>query len=450
MLLEAVIASECAFLLFWSTLLVASPPDQRAHVYLSWSMVWEGNAELSEFRPFTDPGFHEMPIGDKVYAPYLPGNALLFSPLALIAGAAGLEAPSHLVSGLLPRLLTSFAVAFALFATHLCVAVRAGRRVALYVTFALAFGTAAASVGSQVFYEHGTSMALLAAGIALSLHPSRSPLAGLPLGLAVLVRPTNLFAVAATVAALAHARPRSAVRTVLWMAPAAVFLLLFNWLTFGSPLRMSRPLPDLDLAGGGVLGLLMSPSRGMLVYSPFLVVALVALVAAWRWRADQTVWLLRYGSLAFVGTLLVFGTYAQWWGGTSFGDRYLSDLLPLYGIALGEAFARGWIQSAAARIAFAIALGVGVLIHLMGMGMSYLDWDGLHWAKTPPIDDTPWRLWSWAEPEWLFYLVRLVSAPPVPMLIASAALIGVTAVFMGLARAGAAPSTAASPHAIRR
>lgn len=433
-LLEALIAAECAFLLYWSSLVVVSYPDQRAHVYLSWSMVWDGNAELSEFRDFQDPGFHSMSIEDKLYAPYLPGNALLFAPLALVAGALDAEAPSFVVSGILAKLLASLAVGVALFAVHVRVAARAGRRVALYVTFALAFGTAAASVASQTFYEHGTSMALLAIGMALSFHPSRAPLAGLPLGLAVLVRPTNLFAVAAILAALAHARPSLAARSVLWMAPALAFLVTFNWLTFGSPLRMSRPLPEVDLASGGIVGLLASPSRGMLVYSPFLIVALVAFVAAWRWRPDQTVWLLRYGALAFLATLLVFGPYVEWWGGTSYGDRYLSDLLPFYGVALGEAFARGWMRAWAARVIFAVAVAIGMLMHLMGMSMSYLDWRGVSWGQTPPIDDTPWRLWSWSQPEWLFMLIRLVSEPPIPALLTGLVLIFVTGVYVQLAR----------------
>lgn len=448
-LLEALIAAELAFLLYWSNAQVVSPTDANAHVYSAWSMVWEGNAELGEFRHLRPPfEFRQHAIGDAVYAPYLPGNALLFAPLALVAGLLGLEASSLDVAGVQAKLLTSLAVAVAVAAMHLVVARRAGRRAALYVSCALAFGTFAASVASQVLYEHGTSLALLAVGLALAFDPRRAALAGLPLGLALVVRPTNIFPAAAIVASLAHARPSSAARAVLWMAPSLAFFATFNALTFGTPTLLGRPLPEIDPGSGGLIGLLVSPSRGLFVYSPFLAVAVVALIASWRWAADQTVWLLRYGSLAFLATLAVFGTYVEWWGGSQYGHRYLGDLLPVYGIALGEAFSRGWIRTWPSRVLFAAAIAWGVLLQLLGMSMSYLEWHGVHWGLTPMIDETSWRLWSWTDPEWLFFLRRLVNEPPIPAFLSTAALVLLLGAFAYLARratAGAPRPSEGSP-----
>ena len=99
----------------------------------------------------------------------------------------------------------------------------------------------------------------------------------------------------------------------------------------------------------GLAGLTVSPSRGMLVFSPVVVLAVAGALAAWRsdavarasGRSDGTdgLLLMRYASLAALGTLLTYSKFIAWWGGQGFGSRYLTDLMPFIGLLFGMGYA---------------------------------------------------------------------------------------------------------------
>ena len=73
-------------------------------------------------------------------------------------------------------------------------------------------------------------------------------------------------------------------------------------------------------------GVLVSPSRGLLVFSPFL---WIPIITANRWVSSaKAYW--RYGVFVLwpVLLLLVISTFHDWYGGCSYGPRYMSDVLP--------------------------------------------------------------------------------------------------------------------------
>ena len=77
---------------------------------------------------------------------------------------------------------------------------------------------------------------------------------------------------------------------------------------------------------GRLAGLLVSPSRGLFVYSP------VLLLGAPRAPGQHAPLgrdaFLRTVAVGVVGTIVMLGAYAVWWGGHSFGPRLLTDALP--------------------------------------------------------------------------------------------------------------------------
>src|SRR5439155_1219603 len=105
-----------------------------------------------------------------------------------------------------------------------------------------------------------------------------------PPGVAALIRPVEAF-----VAALGILRARRggyALRYVLWGFPAAAFLATYYVLAFGGP-RQSYAGLTWSLPPPGWLGLLVSPSRGLFVYSPFLVFGVAGFAMAWRARDES-------------------------------------------------------------------------------------------------------------------------------------------------------------------
>ena len=126
----------------------------------------------------------------------------------------------------------------------------------------------------------------------------------------------------------------------------------------GAPFRTEIWLQEFgtrDMFAGslpvGLAGLTVSPSRGLLIYSPIVLVAgygairhgdlsSIAIVRIStmddgrstmddRCRCDL---LLRYVSLAAIAVLLTYSKFIAWWGGHGYGPRYLTDAMPFVGL----------------------------------------------------------------------------------------------------------------------
>ena len=149
-------------------------------------------------------------------------------------------------------------------------------------------------------------------------------------------------------------RPRDLVRYIAWGLPALAFLGVYDAIVFGSPIAQSYPGVPWDLAAGGHLGLLLSPSRGLLVYSPFLVLALIWWARAWT-RRTETSALLRSTSIGALALWLVYGAYRDWWGGWVFGSRYLL-LQKSAGVSIPGSVVDPMIWAASSSVVFLLLL----------------------------------------------------------------------------------------------
>lgn len=151
--------------------------------------------------------------------------------------------------------------------------------------------------------------------------------------------------------------------------------------TFGAP-----------WAGGA--GLLLSPSRGLLVFSP---VVFLCLPGAWRalregWRGPL-LWCLA----AAVCQFALYSSYTVWWGGHSYGPRYALDVLPLL-IPLAATSMSTIARHPFTRVAAAAVLGWSVLLAATG-AFSY---PAERWNTDPAdVDLHHERLWSWADPQFV-------------------------------------------------
>jgi hypothetical protein len=241
---------------------------------------------------------------------------------------------------------------------------------------------------------------------------TRDVIGGAALALAVACRPLLVFFALGTWVALTlrrtTGRPIAGVATRVAAGALAVTLAVgvYNLQTFGSitggagqleSAAVHEAVHGVSAAWGGnpvvgLAGILVSPSRGVLIFMP---IALLALAGARRLtgrdhRADR--WELVYPTLAFV---LAWSTYTVWWGGHSFGPRYAADLaLPLAALA-GWAFpAMAWRTTGIRRTAVTVVLAWSIGVQALG-AFAYPAGD---WNGTPAdVDRAHDRLWDWHD-----------------------------------------------------
>ena len=196
--------------------------------------------------------------------------------------------------------------------------------------------------------------------------------------------------------------------------PAVAFLVVYNVIVFGSPVGAlyGEPIPWV-FPPPGLAGLLVSPSRGLFVYSPFLLLAIAGIWRAWRTPPDAATALVRETSVAAIASWVAYASVAWWWAGWSYGNRYLLDAVPLLTLAIAYAIDRGALATRFRRLLAGAAFAWSALLQFAGALYAYTYWNGYNWNATPSIDSTPERLWAWTDPQWWSVLRQLVTDPGV-------------------------------------
>jgi hypothetical protein len=272
------------------------------------------------------------------------------------------------VARVMEKLSASFLAALS--ASLLCLLLRRRTRasIALLLTLAYAFGTTTWMISSQALWQHGMAE-LLVIGALLFLTgrcmTPRTLTAGLLLGLIAGNRPPDIVLAAALgVYGLFWAGRRRGALLAAAAALPMVVVLLYNLAEAGNVgggygvIGKARFFHHPMLPGIG--GLLVSPTRGLLLFSPFL----LFLVLAWRHlpgsREERALTLAM--SVGIVVQILLYAK-TDWRGGLSWGPRYMTDLLPLLMWMLVPVVAalRG-----IGRAVFLLAVGVAVAIEAIG------------------------------------------------------------------------------------
>ena len=217
-----------------------------------------------------------------------------------------------------------------------------GAVTAVIGTFALFLGSIAFPYATALFAHAGT-IGLLAIALWGALGTARRDvIAGLAAGFAVASEYPAIFAGAAIGLYLASLDLKRMLRFGFATLPAAALILVNNYAISGSPFKLSygsNPLfPELTASTsygfnapdpGAMWSVLWGEYRGLLPWSPVMLMAIVGLVQ--MFRKDRAIAIMTISGCVLV--LLQVGAFYSWFGGNAFGPRYLAPALPLFGLA---------------------------------------------------------------------------------------------------------------------
>ena len=350
-------------------------------------------------------------------------SALAAGAVAWILSACGLlDLGTPLAPNLVAKVTASLLAALTVAAVFLYARRRLGVRQALFIALGFGLGTNMWAGVSQTLWQQETALAACIAAIVLidlpaSVVPSvwRLLIAGALLGITGWAR----FQLAATIVLLA------AVVVFRWrwragwcLVPLALFgclAMAINIAWFGHALGA---LPALELLHASVhdvtssvsttpwtaaAGLLVSPSRGLLIFSPVVAVAFAGIRAAFR---DGAKGLLPWCLGAVAAQFVLYSTYSVWWAGHTYGPRYTLDLLPALVPLATAGYAvvaqRRWTQAVTA-----VALAWSMLV----AGTGAFVYPAEAWNTSPiEVDRHHERLWDWRDSQ----IARALHTHPSP------------------------------------
>ena len=269
------------------------------------------------------------------------------------------------------------------------------------------FGTSLSSTGATALWSHnwgviGSLLVLLLLTVALrGRRRFALPLIALTLAIALITRPQLALLALLVIVALLVAWPRGGAVVAALLVGLLALLGMVNLALTGQvipgyylPQRLEGTDTWVALAGN-----LVSPARGLLVFTPFLIV--LPLLAFGRRRLQKPDWLLLGVAVAWpVLHWIAISRFPHWWGGWSFGPRLMMDVLP--GLFLATVIL--WpttlkpVTSKIAVALFAALAAVSVAIHT-GQGL-YNPYSRF-WYIEPSVDLQPDMLWDWGYPQFL-------------------------------------------------
>jgi len=297
---------------------------------------------------------------------------------------------------IMEKLCASLIAALSASLLYLVLRRRATPSIALLLTIAYAFGTTTWMISSQALWQHGMAQLLIVGALLVltgSCTAPRAIAAGLLVGLAAGNRPPDtILAIALGIYGLFWARRRWPLLAASAAMPM-LLVLLYNLVTTGNVAGgyglAGRPqFLQHDLLPG-LAGLLVSPTRGLLVFSPFF----VFLVLAWRYRpVDRDERRLTLAMAIGAALQILLYAKADWRAGLSWGPRYLTDLLPFFIWMLVPVVTalRGF-----ARLAFHLAAVASIAFEAMG-AFSYMSvYDAPIFAADHGGTNDMHAAWNW-------------------------------------------------------
>ena len=229
--------------------------------------------------------------------------------------------------------------------------------------------------------------------------PRRSGFAlllGLALFMAYLCRPSALAFGAGCMAVLL-----SMDRRAFWLASAVVGVCFLAFVAFSvheygtvvPPYYQLSRLSQTRTFATALLGNLISPSRGWLVFSPFVAVILIA--GAVVFRKNARLFCFAYGVTLI--HLLAVSRFPHWWGGHSFGPRLLTDAAPcvlLIGVLTVSSLSPAWrgVYGGALLLSGLLAIGIHT-------GQGLYNTATLKWNYYPNVDEHPEYVFDWRCPQ---------------------------------------------------
>lgn len=300
-----------------------------------------------------------------------------------------------------------------------------GRRAQVISSVGLAFGSVWWSAVSRGMSQHAAAAPFVVLMLVLLVRSRTSnrhlEWLGAVVALAFVMRPTMALAVAACSVWIFLRHRDVFTRYVLTGLSIGTPFLLVNLASYGDLLPgyyRTGPLFEGNVLSG-LTGILLSPSRGLLIASPVVVIAVFGFLQRFREKLLDDVDLVLV-AIVILNTFVV-ASWPNWWGGSTFGPRLLAESMPIVFFYVAEGVQRlslssehRGIRKVAVRFSVPLLLLWSIFVNLQGAAVrSTLCWN----ARPMFIDNSPDRLWDWSDPQFLRGVNDLKAGVPITKVI---------------------------------
>lgn len=400
---------------------VTTSTDSAWTFHVAASILREGNFNLDEYRQIIDLKLdYRMRVVDgHIYSYYPVATPLLVTPVVWIVNELyPLSHPTDFYRYLaehapdertarLEKLVASGIVALSAAVMFLIARTRLSIVGSTAIALSFSLATSMWSTASRALWQHGPSALFLALALYLTLSSrGRGPsllLSGVVLGFSYLIRPTNSLSVAFFGIYFLLNQRKQLWLYVVGLATVLLPYVIGNWLVYGNlfppySYQLFERLASPAMMGEALAGTLISPSRGLIIFTPLFLFACYGIYLAARKGLLSFRSIELYLASIVLMHWIVTSMFEDWGGAWSIGPRYFVDVIPFLSFFLIPVF-DGWATSGwPFRTALVVAVAFSVLVQLHCSTSIYpWMWNG----KPQALVQAPQRKWDWGDMQYL-------------------------------------------------
>ncbi len=388
---------------------VTTSGDSRWAVPIVISILTEGNIDVNEYVSLKEkwPDYCLIKVGDREYS-FFPWQTYLFA-IPDVCLRLLFQDRDQIIGdrATIEKSTASLVVALAAVFVFLIARRSLDTGFSLFLVFIFAYCTPVWSTASRALWQHGPSVLALTIALYFVLRADELGrgfvFVGLAVALSYVLRPTNIVTVATFAAYIMIFRSRHFPSFFLGTALVLVCFVASNWFLYDSvlpPYYASGRIHVHDNFGEALLGNLISPSRGLIAYSPIVVGSIWGSCLRFRQRPPRR--LDYFLASTVVIHWIVISSYSHWWAGHSFGPRFFTDVVPYFIYFLVPVMERITRLKGMKKLTLVCLLFIltawSFFVHFRGA----TDWRTLEWNRIPnDVDKVTSRLWDWKDPQFL-------------------------------------------------
>ncbi|HSH09713.1 MAG TPA: hypothetical protein VK995_04960 [Oceanipulchritudo sp.] len=402
--------------LLWFSLILAKIQDwpytdPRGSLLSAQAMVENGSFDLTPYDEAVKVLYWQKNKTEKgIYYNYPYGTTILHLPAVWFVNKLGVDLANIRTEARFNRVFAAWSVVLVFLLTYLI-----GRRynsfpITLFLALTITLGTGVYSTLGMALWNLNYAVVIALAVLLLFHLPEIMKradtgwLLGILLFLGFAIRPSFALFILMVFSYLGWKHPAQLFRSAIVSALLLGLYLLFSFNTFGKILPGHYEMSAFNQGSSIIinfLGHLISPSRGLLLFSPHLLVLLFCLIKYKHLWKQQP--LLIFVSVWMLSLLLMLSTWYMWWGGGGFGNRLLTELTP--GIVLLVMVFVGALFRCENRIRRKVSQGLFAVLALFSTWVHVVqganNQSTVTWFNQPNKDANPQYFWNPRFPQFL-------------------------------------------------
>ena len=385
--------------------------DPKGSLLTGQAVIENGSFDLQPYSgKMRDFNWQLIRDGETVYYAYPVGTTIIHLPGIWVARQLGLDLANQKTEADLNRLFAAISLGIITFLTIALFRHRCSYPLSLFFALAIILGSGVFStLGLALWNLNYAVVSALAILVMLDNQNLREKpdvgwFIGFFLFLGFICRPSFALFVLTVFAYLAWFNWRQLWRAAFLSGLLLILYLLLYYATIG---QVNAPKYSLDQFAFrpemlvNFLGLLISPSRGLFIFSPFLLLSIFGLFRYGR-RSDAGP-LPVFAALWILSLLAFISGWFMWWGGGGFGNRLIVETMPGWIFLSAVFWPLFWNESSiglrkSIRIILPVLAVITFWMHVIQGGNNQKT---VTWFQHPNKDANPEYFWNPRFPQWL-------------------------------------------------